>query len=97
MPSSLLSLSFFVLFTCLAGVSNLTAPGVTGTLCSYRQKNAALRQSTSVDLSSTCHSRIAANNPIETETRKGWSALGFGITPMASPTARVDREQDEYA
>jgi hypothetical protein len=54
-----------------------------------------------VNLSSTCHSRIAANNPIETEMRKGWSALSLGIAPMASPTDslndRIDREQDEHA
>jgi len=78
----------------------LTVPGVTGTLGRYRQKNAAPRQSISVDLSSTCHSRITANNPIETEMRKGWSALSLGHTDgltNRSVNDRVDREQDEDA
>jgi hypothetical protein len=63
-------------------------------------KKCGSAQSISVDLSSTCHSRLAANNPIETEMRKGWSALSLGHTDgltNRSLNDRVDREQNEHA
>jgi hypothetical protein len=86
-----LSLWFFVLLTCLAGVSNLTAAGLTGRVAlSFKVR--LLPHHISADLSSTCRSYTLHAIPLETEPMTTRQAFDPDFTALAAqPLARRSR------